>query len=73
MGKGAKSRATAQRTVSEEKAGKMDGRWAPLPSFPAFFRLFPGLRFSLLSERLGQAKYLWSIPWYIVISGFHCC
>ena len=38
VGKGARNRATAWRTASEKKAGKMDGELPPLPSLPAFFR-----------------------------------
>ena len=51
MGKGVKNRATAQRTESEKKAGKMDGQSPRVSSLA-----FPSSRLSPLSERLGQAK-----------------
>ena len=44
MGKGTKNRATARRTASEKKAGKMDRERSPLPSLPAFFRSLSPVR-----------------------------
>ena len=54
--KGAKNRATARRTASEKKGGKMDGLHSLSPSSS---RLFP------LSERLGQARRRcrWLFTW----------
>ena len=56
VGKGAKNRATAQRTASVET--RENGRTgAPLsPVSPRFFTRFPNSRLSPLSERLEQAR-----------------
>lgn len=82
MGKGAKNRGTARRTVSEKKGGK-HGWTARIPSLPAFFpslspvRVFPHYPNAwdrpgfLIAERAGRSGYA-CLSALSILPGYAC-